>query len=201
MKKNYFILSLFCLAFLMSCNAPTEGSNESTKESAPMNRVASDESTNLPRNLITVQKAQEQLNNYQSAHPGVSGSQFALRTWISIEELERYIAYVKQESSNKNITVTGIDFIHTQKKSAAPGLSNQGNADYELTLMYAPTYFNGINQVPFDPMNSTTNNPMNLSVLLGSSTPSDSKEDGKGKPTPTASGIGNNISSCPNVCP
>lgn len=202
MKKINFILSLICLITLISCNAPQPDSQESSAVSS-VNRLTDNGALPMPRNLISVQKAQEQLNNYQNAHPGESGDQFALRTWISIEELERYIAYVKDESSKKNITVTGIDFIHTQKKSAAAGLQNKGNLDYELTLMYAPTYYDGKQNVPFDPMSSTDGNPMKLSVLLGDASETDStqsKEGGEGKPTPTPSGIGNNVFSCPSVC-
>jgi hypothetical protein len=202
MKKINFILCLIVLTASFACSRTVEGSEESN-ESSGVQKLAATESSSMPGNLITVEKAKEQLKFYQDAHPGESGDQFALQTWISIEDLEEYIAYVKRESSRKNITVTGIGFIHTQKKEGKSGLQNKGNADYELSLMYAPTYKEGTKNTAFDPMNSTVDNPMKLSVLLGNASETDStqsKDGGEGKPTPTPSGIGNNIFSCPSVC-
>lgn len=205
MKKQIFILFLAVLSLMISCSKATEGnSGEENVEVTNAQRIANTDPVQLPTNLISVEDAKKQLNNYKVAHPGVNADQYALRTWISIEELEQYIAYVKEESAKKDIVVTGIDFIHTQKKEGRPGMQNRGNVDYEITLMYAPTYMDSSTHknTTFDPMNSTTGNPMKLSVLLNEKSDTDSlKTKNDDKPSSSKpSGIGNNIASCPNVC-
>lgn len=205
MKKQIFILFLAVLSLMISCSKATEGnSGEENVEVTNAQRIANTDPVQLPTNLISVEDAKKQLNNYKVAHPGVNADQYALRTWISIEELEQYIAYVKEESAKKDIVVTGIDFIHTQKKEGRPGMQNRGNVDYEITLMYAPTYMDSSTNknTTFDPMNSTTGNPMKLSKLLTEKSETDSLDSKNGdKPSLNKpSGIGNNINSCPSAC-
>lgn len=206
MKKQIFILFLAVLSLMISCSKATEGnSGEENVEVTNAQRIANTDPVQLPTNLISVEDAKKQLNNYKVAHPGVNSDQYALRTWISIDELEQYIAYVKEESSKKNIEVTGIDFIYTQKKEGRPGMANKGNEDYELTLMYAPTYMDPATNknTTFDPMNSADGKPMKLSQLLNEPTTTDSLNSANGDTSKRdkGSGIGNNIFSCPNVCP
>lgn len=205
MKTINFLTCMVLILTILSCSKSTE-TTEATEgtNSLQAESKMSTESVGEPKNLITVEAAKEQLNNYNAAHPGVNADQYALRTWISLEELEQYIAYVKEVSEKKNIKVTGIDFIHTQKKKAKPGLDNKGNLAYELTLMYAPTYRDSATgkNTTFDPMNSTDNNPMKLSELLGESVldSTENKSGNENENNGNKSGIGNNIFSCPNVC-
>ena len=168
-----------------------------------------DNEPSTPKNLITYEKALEQLGNYDKAHPGVRGNQYALRTWVSIEELENYIAYAKAEGKKNNIKVNGIDFIYTQYKDANPGMPNESNKDYELTFMYAPTYRDTVNKKneAFDPMNSKPGDPAKLSERLAFKT-SRNSNDTITKQTPPVnnkpsgpSGIANQALSCPTVCP
>ncbi len=168
-----------------------------------------DNEPSTPRNLITYEKAIEQLGNYDKAHPGVKGNQFALRTWVSIEELENYIAYAKAEGKKNNIKVNGIDFIYTQYKDAKAGMPNESNKDYELTFMYAPTYRDTMNNKneAFDPMNSKPGNPAKLSERLKFKHPKESKDSAtkqtinvNGRPS-GPSGIANMANTCPTMCP
>lgn len=191
MKTIKFLTTVFVVSALFSCDV-----KQTEPPTPPPPPTA-------PKTLISLEEARVQLQNYNTAHPGVRGEQYALRTWISIEDLEQYIAYVKSESKNKNIQINGIDFIYTQYKEAKPGMSNAGNADYELTFMYAPTYKDGSSNVAFDPVNSEDGKPAKLSELLANRTnnkDADSDTDStsqKGGP----SGIANNAASCPTVCP
>ena len=164
-----------------------------------------------PKNLISYEKALEQLGNYNIAHPEVRGNEYALRTWVSIEDLENYIAYVKAEGEKNKIKVNGIDFIYTQYKEGKPNMPNESNKDYELTFMYAPTYRDTVNNKneAFDPMNSKPGEPANLSELLKTSdTPKDNENKADSLSAPLKddkkpsgpSGIGNNANSCPNMC-
>lgn len=190
---------------ILSCSKSSEQSSVSNTDVTESNRLAANDPIQMPSNLISVDEAKSQLKKFQDAHPGVNSDQYALRTWISIDELEQYIAYVKEESSKKNIEVTGIDFIYTQKKEGRPGMANKGNEDYELTLMYAPTYMDPATNknTTFDPMNSADGKPMKLSQLLNEPTTTDSLNSANGDTSKRdkGSGIGNNIFSCPNVCP
>ena len=151
-----------------------------------------------PKSMITLDEARKQLGNYNTAHPGVRGEQFALRTWVSIEDLENYIAYMKEESKKKGIVVNGIDFIYTQTKEGNPGMANQNNADYELTFMYAPTFKQGTSNVAFDPMSSTQGNPALLKDLLA---PQDSTQNKTESTNGGPSGIANHYGACPTICP
>lgn len=164
---------------------------------------------NPPKTLISYEKAFEQLDNYRNAHPGVNGDQYALRTWISIEDLENYIAYAKAEGKKNNISVNGIDFIFTQYKEGKPNMPNESNKDYELTFMYAPTYRDTVNNKneAFDPMNSKPNEPRKLSVVFAEPELTDStavaskSEASSDSSNKGPSGIANNSQSCPNICP
>lgn len=149
-----------------------------------------------PSNLISLKEAKSQLDNFKNAHPGVVGKEFALRGWISIQELESYIRFVKSKSIEKGIEVNGIDFIFTQHKSSSPGKSNLNNEDYDLSLMYAPTFKKGLSNIAFDPIHSKKNDPAALHVLMADTYNSEFSENGIDQ-----SGIGNRINCCPNMCP
>ncbi len=160
-----------------------------------------------PKNLITYEKALKDLGNYKTAHPGVNGEQYALRVWVSLEDLENYIAYAKAEGKKNEINVNGFDFIFTQYKEGKPDMPNLNNEDYELNFMYAPTYKDGTSNIAFDPMNSKPGDPAKLSVLLAGGEPKDSANiqaksaaDNGDKPS-GPSGIANRSTSCPTVCP
>lgn len=150
------------------------------------------EGQHQPSQLISLKEAKSQLDNFKKAHPGVVGDQFALRGWISIQDLEKYIEFVKKESLKNGIEVNGIDFMFTQHKDAAPGLKNPNNSEYELSLMYAPTVKQGSSNVAFDPLHSKKNEPALLKDLLNSESSTENAID--------QTGIGNRINCCPNMC-
>ena len=152
-----------------------------------------------PKNLISLEDAKNQLNLYDVAHPGVKGDQFALRTWISLEELENYIAYVKAESLKNGIKVNGIDFMYSQTKEGKPGMPNANNEDYELTFMIAPTVKEGTSNMAFDPLSSEKGKPAFLKDILA---PQDST-NAKMMSNATGggpSGIANHFGACPTIC-
>jgi len=196
MKTHLIILTLTTSFTLFSCSKETEKSEPVQEET--QERPAAD-----PGNLISLEKAKEQLSNYNKAHPEVVGSEYALRTWISIEDLKAYIKYVEEKSKEKGIEVSGIDFIHIQHKEAAPGSANPNNEVYGLSLMLAPTYSNGSAHTAFDPIYSEQGKPKSLKSLLDEMTSNtgpgetSKKEDEGGV---KASSVGDNLSSCPNMC-
>ncbi|SMC60547.1 hypothetical protein [Moheibacter sediminis] len=184
LKISSLFLSLFLL-FACSKQNPTE-ENES-KSKSKMDSTP-------PSNLISLNTAKEQLDNYNEAHPLEVGSEYAVRTWISIEELKAYIAYIEKESTGKGIEVSGIDFIHTQYKEAAPGSPNPNNTVYDLTLMLAPTYAKENGNVAFDPIYSEQGKPKDLKDLF-----EEIKLDSLLGSSPGSS-IANGLQTCPNYC-
>lgn len=195
MKTIKLTAMAIALMTLFSCNMQTE--------------CPCPEDPKPPKNLITYEKALKDLGNYKTAHPGVNGEQYALRVWVSLEDLENYIAYAKAEGKKNEINVNGFDFIFTQYKEGKPDMPNLNNEDYELNFMYAPTYLDGTSNVAFDPMNSKPGDPAKLSELLAGNEPKDSAniqaksadDNGNGDKPSGPSGIANQASSCPTVCP
>lgn len=190
--KTLKISSLFLILILLSACSKENPKEQNEPESK--SKVESKE----PTNLISLNKAKEQLDNYNEAHPLEVGSEYAVRTWISIEELKAYIAYVEKESEKKGIEVSGIDFIHTQYKEAKPGSPNPNNEIYNLTLMLAPTYAKENMNVAFDPIYSEKGKPKDLKILL-EEIKSDTINQ-NGTPGPGGSSIANGLRTCPNQC-
>lgn len=195
MKTSKLMLTVALALLMYSCEQQSQKSvkHQVESEEVPNERVPK------PDNLMTIEAAKKQLKNFQDAHPGVNGDEYALRSWIALEDLEKYIAYVRQEASEKGIEVNGIEFIYTQTKAAKPYLPNLSNSDYGLNFMYAPTYLDGSMNVAFDPVNSKQGEPATLKELLKDKNAAN--DEGK---TPeqlsNPSGIGNYINSCPEIC-
>lgn len=188
---------LFSIAlFLFSCSkeTPTENSEQNTASKTEKPILST-----VPKNLITLEKAKVQLDNYNNAHPDELGKEYALRSWISIEEIKAYIQYIEESSAEKGIEVTGIDIIHTQYKSAAPGSGNPHNEHYEKTLMMAPTYQKAEINVAFDPIYSEHGKPKDLEDLLSKLTSNTGFEEKKEKEEKKSS-IANMLTTCPNTC-
>lgn len=199
---KYFKILMMALLTTLLFNCNSAGSNPSSNEnSAPLSLAESAKISSEPANLISLDDARKQLNYYKAAHPGVNGDEYALRTWLSIEQLENYIAFVKEESKKKNITVNGIEFIFTQHKEGKPFAANLNNAEYELTFMYAPTYEGQQKHIAFDPLRSEDGKPADLSELLSQQESGESNtEDKDGKPSSDKSGIANLVNPCPTLC-
>lgn len=195
MKSTYLLLSASLMLSVFSCDKAVQQEESDKKEVVS----TSTEEMLLPRNLISVEAAKEQLKYFQDAHPGVNGDEYALRSWISLEDLENYIAYARKQALEKDIAINGIEFIYTQYKEAAPNLPNHSNKDYGLTFMYAPTYLDGNSNVAFDPLNSKKGEPVKIEELLNHKDEADDQVD---KPNQIAkpSGIGNYMNSCPEIC-
>lgn len=192
-KKLIILLLASCMYVACSEKSPSE-SNQTESKSVS----GSEDEHSQPSNLITLDKAKEQLDFYNEAHPLEVGSEYALRTWISIEELKAYIAYVEKKSEQKGIKVSGIDFIHTQYKRAVPGSANPDNSVYDKTLMLAPTYKSGNSNIAFDPLYSQQDNPKDLKTIL-EEMESDTIQD-EGYHKGGQSSIANSLQSCPNRC-
>lgn len=195
MKTPKTILFLGIVFLIIACSKETPADNNDVN---PASQMKTAEKLPDPENLISLEKAKEQLDNYNAAHPEEVGKEFALRTWISIEDIKAYIQYVEESSAEKGIEVTGIDIIHTQYKKAAPGAPNPNNETNNKTLMLAPTYNNGTSHIAFDPIYSEQGKPKDLKVLLSELTSNTGAEEkaGDGK----RSSVANVLSTCPNQC-
>jgi len=195
MKTPKTILFLGIVFLIIACSKETPADNNDVNPALQMKTA---EKLPDPENLISLEKAKEQLDNYNAAHPEEVGKEFALRTWISIEDIKAYIQYVEESSAEKGIEVTGIDIIHTQYKKAAPGAPNPNNETNNKTLMLAPTYNNGTSNIAFDPIYSEQGKPKDLKVLLSELTSNTGAEEkaGDGK----RSSVANVLSTCPNQC-
>lgn len=200
MKPQQFLSLMLVASLFLSCSSSS--TNPPTDNPTP---------PKAPKNLITLEIAKEQIDKYKKAHPGVAGDQYALHTWVSIEDLEMYLAYVKNYSDSLGIKVTGIDLIHTQYKDAVSGMPNELNKDYNLTLMYAPTYNDNGKNVAFDPLHSSKGSPATLADLFKRMDPTPNTQENKVDSTATGtegdgdkpggpSGIGNHLNSCPETC-
>ena len=89
MKKSNFIWILAFLGIAVSCSKSTEQSTDTNNVEASSDKnLMTSTSVEKPKGLITIEEAKAQLKKYQDAHPGENADQYALRTWISIEELE-----------------------------------------------------------------------------------------------------------------
>ncbi len=193
MKRIRLISFILISLIFVCCSKETE-----KKE---IEEVSSKQQQGKTANLITLEEAKEQINNYNTAHPEEAGDQYALRTWISIEELKAYIQYVEEDSKEKGIEVSGIDFIHAQHKKAEPGSKNPKNEVYDLTLMLAPTYNNGTTQVAFDPIYSEQGKPKSLESLFDEMTINTGPEEAnRTESAAKPSSIGNNLNTCPSFC-
>jgi len=187
MKFTLFLIFIS----MVSCSKSVE--KEEVK-SEPLVKPATEAA---PENLIAISEAKEKIENFNKAHPDELGEEYAMRTWISLEELKAYIQFIESESAKKNIPVSGIDFIYSQQDKAEPGSKNPGNKNYKLTLMMAPTYSDGNGNIAFDPIYSTNKNPKKLKDLLDKIPEADSLEREKGAPP---SSIANRLNTCPSVC-
>ncbi len=196
MKTPKILLILLTAILITACSKETP--NENSDISSNQEETMKAETLPAPGNLISLEKAKEQLDNYNEAHPQELGTEYALRTWISIKELKAYIEYVEEEAKQKGITVNGIDIIHTQHKKAAAGSPNPNNSVYEKSLMLAPTYKNGNSNVAFDPIYSEEGKPKDLKILLEEMT-SNTGPEAKSERMMKSS-IANNMQSCPNNC-
>lgn len=202
--KTIVKTSALTLLMMVACEkAGMTNNQQETDKNASATPLTSSTPSTKPNVLISLQSAKNQLGKYQNAHPGVNGDEYALRTWISLQDLEQYIAFVKEISKDKNITVNGIDIIYTQKIAGAPGLPNPNNSQYGLTLMMAPTYKDGTHNTAFDPVASKYGEPAKLSDLLANAGEFAKEEESRpSTPSPgTPSGIANSFNSCPSVCP
>lgn len=195
MKSTYLLLSASLMLSVFSCDKAVQQEESDKKEVVS----TSTEEMLLPRNLISVEAAKEQLKYFQDAHPGVNGDEYALRSWISLEDLENYIAYARKQAQEKDIAINGIEFIFSQYKAAEPNLPNLSNKDYGLTFMYAPTYHDGNRNVGFDPLLSQKGKLVKIEELLSRKIDAVDEIDTAEK-SPKPSGIGNYINSCPEIC-
>lgn len=162
--------------------------------------METDFSSKAPRHLITIKEAKKQLNNFKKAHPGYNGEEYALRSWISIQELEKYLAYVKEVSADKNLKITGIEFIYSQYQEGKPNMPNHSNEDYGLTLMFAPTIVSEGKNVGIDVLNSKVDEPLKLSDVFSDNKEENPAENPNLPDENKLSGVANQINSCPNMC-
>lgn len=190
--KTQRILLFSIALFLFSCSKETPAENS---EPEIMGKTEMANASAKPSNLITLEKAKEQLDNYNQAHPDELGKEYALRSWISLDDIKAYIQYVEESSAEKGIEVTGIDIIHTQYKNAAPGSGNPHN-EHEKTLMLAPTYQKDSVNIAFDPIYSEYGKPKDLKELLSEFSSNSGPEEKGGK----KSSIANMLTTCPNNC-
>jgi hypothetical protein len=100
-----------------------------------------------PKQLISIEKAKELSNNFtqevalqrsslqrSSNHANTIEAEDANAIWYSIETLENYIAYIKQEGVNKGYDIDGIRFYFGKYSNS----EKDGKAGH-TTLFLTPT--------------------------------------------------------------
>ena len=124
-----------------------------------------------PTQLISFEKGKELNKNYNEKRSAMlmerMGMEDANAFWFSIEELERYITYVKETGEAKGYTVDGIRvYLGVYSSEEAK------NADY-TTVFLAPTVAKGAAQIqrdgtipaPLNPIDITEIEPLNYGSM------------------------------------
>ena len=102
--------------------------------------------TNLPKGLISPIEAKElnkqfiktrskDLNRIVKNESGNPKKEDAISSWFSLEELENYISYVKEEATKKKITVNGL---RVYFGAYSNNIKKQDKKDL-ATVFFAPT--------------------------------------------------------------
>lgn len=195
MKVQQTLCILLTTCLFISCS---HQASEEKKEADPEVAIEKTGKAQAPDCLISLEQAKVQLDNYNDAHPAEVGSEYAFRTWIPIEDLKAYLAYVEDLSEEKGIEISGIDVIHAQYKKASPGSANPDNSVYDETIMLAPTYKEGVKNIAFDPLYSEQGDPKKLKLLFDELTTDGEGEEEEGGTNPSS--IANTFTSCPNTC-
>lgn len=137
-----------------------------------------------PKNLVTIQYLKDGMELYLSGFNAKTADNQTKAVWFSLADLKEYIAYVESEAKAKNIAVSGIRF-HLIAENSAPEAIN---------LALCPTYESAdskgaTKQVSFDPSQSETGKPADLSSLMENSAKAS-----------TISCVMNNATRCPQFC-
>jgi hypothetical protein len=137
-----------------------------------------------PKNLVTIQYLKDGMELYESGFNTKTADNQTKAVWFSLNDLKEYIAYVESEAKAKNIAVSGIRF-HLIAENGSPEAIN---------LALCPTYETAdskgaTQQVSFDPSQSETGKPADLSSLMDNTAKAQ-----------TVSGVMNNGLRCPKLC-
>lgn len=190
MKIKLSLLMCAALILAVGCGKSVEHKIEETV-SVEKQSSASKVSSGITIDLYAVK---QKIENYKISHPGVTGEEYALRSWVSLDDLKEYIAHIENVSREKGIEVSGIDIIHVQNIATTSGKPNLNNQDYDLTVLLAPTYEQNTSHIAFDPIYSEKGAPKTLEELLDSTDLSNRAQ----KPRPSS--VANHVTSCPSNC-
>jgi len=132
---------------------------------------------NTPKDLISFENMKQMLDNY-TKNPIKSNS-----VWMSLDKLKDYISFIEEESSKKEIPLSGVrvHFIANNKQQTSIALS----PTYKDLKLKAE-----MPHISFDPVFSKSKKPTILSELLADTTKS--KE---------VSSVQNGYILCPKFCP
>ncbi|MCC7520965.1 MAG: hypothetical protein IT220_04965 [Flavobacteriaceae bacterium] len=136
------------------------------------------------KNLISFQYLKEGIEVYQNSFDTKTADNQTKAVWFSLADLKEFMAYVESEAKAKNITVSGIRFHFIA----------ENNTPEAINLALCPTYEGAdgkgeIQQISFDPKQSETGKPADLSSLLNNTSKA-----------ATISSVMNNGNRCPQFC-
>ncbi|MBP9793027.1 MAG: hypothetical protein KBC56_03425 [Flavobacterium sp.] len=97
-------------------------------------KTSEEQLTSVPFQLISQEKAKELNSNFSICNEALSKEEDANALWYSLETLENYIAYVKNEGITKGYDIEGIRFYFGKYSENEP----DGKAGY-TTLFLTPT--------------------------------------------------------------
>ncbi|RCS27886.1 hypothetical protein DUT90_03350 [Polaribacter sp. WD7] len=129
--------------------------------------ITSEKKVSKPTNLLTYKEISSMLRQYDTTKKRFldanNTKEDARIINIPLEQLKNYIAYVEKLSREKEIDITGINFI----MSAYPANYSDSKLQNYQTFFYMPaTTINGEDRVSFDPLHSSVGNPKSLRELL-----------------------------------
>jgi len=147
----FTLLSTF---LLFSCTKSDPVTKTVTKITKPTNLLTYKEITSMLTQYDTTKKRFVDAKNTKEDSRIIN---------IPLAQLKNYIAYVEKLSKEKEIEITGINFI----MSAYPSNYNDTKLQNYQTFFYMPaTTVNGEERVSFDPLHSSKGNPKSLRELL-----------------------------------
>lgn len=123
--------------------------------------------TTKPTNLLTYKEITSMLKHYDAnkkpALMKAFGKEDARVINVPIEQLKNYIKYVEKLSKEKNIELTGINFVMA---SYPENYKEEKFREFQ-TFFYIPaTSINGETRVSFDPLHSTKGKPALFKDIL-----------------------------------
>lgn len=155
MKNKFLVVAMLATTIFTSCN-------QDKLEDAPLNKETK---VSRPYNMLMYKDIVAMLEHYDKTRKPLLenglGFEDTRMNYYSIETIENYLVYVKTLAKEKNIKITGINFI----SAAYPYKTKHGTPNYQTNMFMPTTEIRGEN-VCFDPVYSTKDKIVTMKEML-----------------------------------